>query len=68
MSRTHVICSTCMSCGFLYYDEYTDIDMRNDTDYRIDWEYFIGSKLAWAKYSTSFNFVKLACVAYFTYS
>ena len=28
----------------------------------VDWEYFIGSKLAWAKYSTSFNFVKLGRV------
>ena len=25
-----------------------------------DWECFIGSELAWTKYSTSFNFVKLA--------
>ena len=26
----------------------------------IDWEYFVGSKLGWAKYSTNFNLVKLA--------
>ena len=28
----------------------------------VDWEYFVGSKLAWAKYLMSFNFVKLAPV------
>ena len=36
--------------------------------YTVDWEYFIGSKLAWEKYSTSFNFMKLARVVYFVYS
>ena len=28
----------------------------------VDWEYFAGSKVVRAKYSMSFNFVKLACV------
>ena len=28
----------------------------------VDWEYFVGSKLAWAKCLTRFNFVNLACV------
>ena len=29
--------------------------------FTVDWEYFIGSKLAWTKYSTGFN-MKLACM------
>ena len=33
-----------------------------NTWYAIDREYFVGSKLAWAKLSTRFNFVNLACV------
>ena len=28
----------------------------------VDWEYFVGSNLAWEKRLTRFNFVNLACV------